>query len=136
TKSQWRPIDTSKDKGHHIAGFRYCLDAFGQKFLRVPRVECLSCARWCGCAVQHAVPRHFHTADSLSISDWFCGNRHAMYSRIRSVYQLIKASTCYSLFIYGPCSYIGLLTPCWQSSTNCLSCRLVCFHVWVSFSTS
>ena len=112
-------IDAAKHEGHHVAGFELCLDALREELLWVPRPEC-TCRTGSSIrrSAQHTVPRHFQAANALGLEDGATADGHATYSFMRCVYQLMKASTWYSLFMYGPCSYPGLDAPFCASSTR------------------
>ena len=105
SERQGRPVHATEDEDHHSSRLGDGLHAFGGEFLRVPRPQGGGGSGRLRGAREHAIPRHLQTAHSLGQRQrGHSGGSHPTCSRIRCTYQLMKASTWYSLFIYGPCS--------------------------------
>ena len=104
TERQGRTVAAAEHEGHHAARLGNGLDTFGHELLRMPGAQGAGGPGGCLGAAHDPVPRHLKTANAL----WFLDGRlseefnHAKCSCTRCTYQLMNASTWYSLFMYGP----------------------------------
>ena len=99
-EGQGGAVHPAEDEDHHPARLGDGLHTFGGELLRMPRTQCGRGSGGTRGRREHPVPRHLQSAHPLSQRQrGNSGGPHPTCSRIRVTYQLMKASTWYSLFI-------------------------------------